>query len=204
MYNEALDTYNTVNAQDPEWQAIALFWADGPVATGTPPGHSMMICKQIIEQEGFNLAVAAEALARTGMAVHDAFISCWDTKYTHWWLRPESYINRVIHLSGDWVPFLFPTPNFPEYTSGHSTEAGAASKVMFDMWGDIPFTDHTHDAIGLPPRSFNTFAEAALEAVVSRKYGGIHYNHGNNDGYEQGVAIGAQISALAWKTAANP
>jgi hypothetical protein len=200
MYNQALETYNTVNAQNPEYQAIAVFWADGPVATGTPPGHSMMLCRQVVEQENMNLAEAAEALAKVGMAVHDAFISCWNTKYTHWWLRPETYINRVIHTSGDWVPYLFPTPNFPEYTSGHSTEAGASAKVMFDTWGNIPFTDHTHDAIGLPPRSFDTFEEAAREAVISRKYGGIHYDHGNNDGYDQGVAIGAQISALNWKT----
>ena len=50
------------------------------------------------------LDVAAEAYARLGIAVHDAFIVCWYAKYTYNLLRPVTYINRVIDPT--WLPFL--------------------------------------------------------------------------------------------------
>ncbi len=64
----------------------------------------------------------------------------------------------------------------------------------------IPFTDHTHDDLGLEPRAFNTFFEAAEEAAVSRLYGGIHYTFDNETGLAQGIFIGQKVSALPFQT----
>ena len=200
-YQAAMDVYTTTGdlgaSLDPDQTDIALFWADGPTATGTPPGHSMYICKQIIDQKGLDLFDAAEAYARVGMSVADAFIQCWYIKFTTELVRPVTYIQDLI--DGNWDPLLT-TPNFPTYTSGHSTESGASAKVMADLWGDdTPFTDHTHDSRGLKPRSFNTFTEAGLESAVSRLYGGIHYTFDNDDGFTAGQAIGAEVTALQWR-----
>jgi len=45
------------------------------------------------------------------MAVNDAFISCWKTKYQYNLVRPVTYVRRLI--DPDWLPLLT-TPPFPE------------------------------------------------------------------------------------------
>ena len=72
-----------------------------------------------------SLDSAAEAYAKVGIAVADAFISCWSTKYRFNLLRPVTYVRRLIDPS--WTPLLI-TPPFPEYTSGHSVQSAAAGK----------------------------------------------------------------------------
>ena len=53
-----------------------------------------------------------------------------------------------------WEPLLI-TPPFPEYPSGHSTQSGAAAAVLTAAFGeDFAFEDRTHEADGLPVRTF--------------------------------------------------
>lgn len=105
-----------------------------------------------MEQENATLALSAEAYARMGIAVADAFIGCWNAKYIYNLVRPVTYIQHLIDKN--WMP-LVNTPPFPEYPSGHSVQTGAAAVVLAGMFGkDYPFTDHTHDGLGLATRSF--------------------------------------------------
>jgi len=196
FYVEARECYEVVTNLTPDQKAIALFWSDSPVATATPPGHSVSILTQVIESKGFTLNVAAVAYAKIGMAVADAFISCWRTKYRYNLLRPVTYIQHLINPA--WVPLLV-TPPFPEYTSGHSVQAGAAAQVLTQMFGDVAFTDHTHDDAGLPPRSFASFFEAAEEAAASRLYAGIHFRSAIRRGIEQGRCVGRHVSRLHFR-----
>lgn len=194
FYQEAMAVYDAVQNLTPEQLEIAQFWADDPGATPTPPGHSVAILTQVLRQENASLATAAEAYARVGMAVSDAFIVCWHTKYMHNLLRPVTYINNLI--DPDWLPPVN-TPPFPEYTSGHSVQSGATAYVLTDLFGDdYAFTDHTHDSRGLEPRTFNSFEEYAQEAAISRLYGGIHYLYAIDLGLEQGRCVGERINAL--------
>ena len=103
-----------------------------PATTGTPPGHWVAIVGQLARNEGLSLMTAAEGYVRVGLAVADAFISCWHTKYTYNLLRPETYITRLIDPT--WLPLLI-TPGFPAYTSGHATQSGAAATVLTDLFG---------------------------------------------------------------------
>ncbi|MCI0589322.1 MAG: vanadium-dependent haloperoxidase [Planctomycetes bacterium] len=193
FYAEANEVYTTVNNLTSPQQEIALFWNDGPTITGTPPGHWISIAGQLLKGQAEDLAFAAEAYARLGMAVHDAFIQCWNVKYFYNLLRPVSYIQANIAGAGSWLPFI-PTPAFPEYTSGHSTQSGAAATVLTAVFGAIPFTDDTHGIhnpeLGFPAREFVDFTTAAQEAALSRLYGGIHYRPANENGYAAGVCIG--------------
>jgi membrane-associated phospholipid phosphatase len=170
---------------------IAQYWADNAGATGTPSGHWIAIMGQIARSDGLSLMAAAEGYARIGIAAADAFIGCWQTKYTYTVLRPVTYIQHLI--DPDWLPLLV-TPNFPEYPSGHSAQSGAVATVLTDMFGMKMFTDTLHmDHNLIPsqtPRSFLSFDEAALEAATSRLYGGIHYTSGNTNGLMQGRCIG--------------
>ena len=190
----ALDVYRTgVNLTD-EQKTIANYWADGAGQTGTPPGHWIAIVAQISRTHRLSLMASAEAFARVGIAVHDAFIECWYTKYVYNLQRPVTYINK--HIDPAWRSYLT-TPPFPSYDSGHSAQSGAASTVLTDMFGNTPFTDTIHTDHGLvpplPPRTFASFEAAANEAAISRFYGGIHYPFDNNDGLGSGQCIGDLI-----------
>jgi membrane-associated phospholipid phosphatase len=140
---------------------------------------------------------AVEAYAKVGIAVTDAFIACWDTKYRYNLLRPVTYIRDQIDPT--WLPLLA-TPPFPEYTSGHSVQSGAAFYVLADVFGEnSAFTDRTHEDRGLPPRRFDSFDAAAREAAISRLYGGIHYRPALERGLAQGRCIGEAVTRLPFQ-----
>lgn len=195
FFGEALEVHDTVNALTEEQLVIARFWADDPGLTATPPGHSLSILRQVLQARDANLAQAAEAYAKVGIAVCDAFIVCWQTKYIHNLLRPITYIRR--HIDPAWGdPLPVGTPPFPEYTSGHSVQSGAAATVLKALFGDVRFTDHTHDERGFAPRSFDSFDAFAQEAAISRLYGGIHYRAAIERGIVQGRCIGEAAARL--------
>jgi hypothetical protein len=194
FYAFGLEVYTTSVNLTEEQRTIAHYWADSAGTTGTPPGHWVAIVGQLARTEGLSLMAAAEGYARVGLAVADAFIGCWRTKYTDNLLRPETYITR--RIDPVWLPLLI-TPGFPAYTSGHATQSGAAATVLTDLFGITPFTDTLHQdhhlEPPLEPRSFGSFDEAAAEAAMSRLYAGIHYPFDNQNGLAQGRCIGQAI-----------
>jgi hypothetical protein len=193
FFNEAVDVFDAVNGLTTEQRDIAMFWSDDPGATVTPPGHSVSIVTQTLRARDASLAEAAIAYAKVGMAVADAFICCWHTKYRVNLLRPVTYIRSQVDPGWN---TLLTTPPFPEHTSGHSVQSGAAATVSTDLFGAVAFTDHTHDDRGLAARSFTSFWDAAREAAISRMYGGIHFQPAIDLGLEQGRCIGEQVNAL--------
>jgi hypothetical protein len=200
FHAQALEVYTAVVNATPEQLTIAKYWSDDPGATSTPPGHSISIATQILEKENANLAKAAETYAKVGMAVHDAFISCWKCKFDINLMRPITYI--IDHIDAGFTTPLV-TPPFPEYTSGHSSQTGAVARVLSDLFGyNYAFTDYTHahrTDIDGSPRSYSSFYEMANETAISRLYGGIHYREAIELGVVQGRKIGANISTLPFK-----
>ncbi len=197
FYQEALEVYTTSKSLTPEQRAIAAFWDDSAMLSMTPPGHWIGILSEILADKNASLEITAEGYARVGIAVADAFIGCWHTKFQFNLLRPVTYIQRLIDPK--WTPVLI-TPPFPEYPSGHSTQSGAAATVLTAFLGDgYAFTDHTHDDDGLEPRGFKSFWDAANEAGISRLYGGIHFRTAVERGLEQGRCIGEKVNALQFK-----
>ena len=192
FYSEALEVYTVTGNLTPEQLEIAEFWADNPVATGTPAGHWVRILSQVAEQQDLVLAVAAEGFAKIGIGMHDAFVTCWNCKYLFNLLRPVTYIQAEIDAV--WTSPVG-TPPFPEYTSGHSTQSGAASWLLQDLLGLVTFTDDTHSGVHAP-RVFTSFLEAADEASISRLYGGIHYRAAIEDGIDQGRCVALTLLSV--------
>jgi WD40 repeat protein len=190
FYAQARQVYDTSQSLTAEQKAIALFWADTPGMTGTPPGHWVSLVNQIAAAQQLPLDQTVELHALVGIGLADAFISCWQEKYTVSLIRPESYIQQ--HLDPDWEP-LIPTPPFPEYTSGHSVASAAAAEILTGLLGVMPFIDTTHESRGLGRRSFASFTAAAEEAAISRLYGGIHYRMAIDNGLTQGRCIGRTV-----------
>jgi membrane-associated phospholipid phosphatase len=111
----------------------------------------------------------ARTFAYLNMAMMDAAVSCWDTKYVYHYPRPAQADPSIKTLLG--------VPNFPSYTSGHSTFSAAAANVL----GYI-FSSRN-----------NEFVQMAQEASESRIYGGIHYRFD----CESGLKVGKNIANFA-------
>jgi hypothetical protein len=205
MYKEVYDKDKILTLPEME---IAAWWGDDPTETFSPPGHSYKLASIAIKKSGANLAKAAEAYARTGLAVADAFIDCWKTKFLYFNERPSSFVTA--NIDPTWRQF-WPEPPFPAFPSGHSIQSAAAAAVLTDLFGDnFSFTDDTHEGhrrfdgarfrdLRYPARSFKSFWEAAAECAYSRFLGGIHTRQDNEAGMEQGKRIGQNVNALHWR-----
>ncbi len=183
--------YDTAKAPTAEQRTIALFWADNPVATGTPGFHWISVVNLMIGRRALSADQAAEVYALTSLAIADAFIGCWKEKYRSLVVRPVTYTQRVFDKTYHTV---IPTPPFPEYTSGHSVQSGAAVQVLAAVLGDtIPFIDSTQVDVGQPARAFKNFSAARDEVAMSRIYAGLHYFPAVFDGVTQGQCIGQRV-----------
>lgn len=213
-YAAAVDEVMKLGAKDSATRTalqknIAIFWADGG-GTFTPPGHWNQIASNVSSIKGTTPLQTARTFALLNLALADAGISSWDSKYYFDLWRPIDAIrkadtdgNSATQKDVDWEPFL-QTPPFPTYTSGHSTFSGAASKVLAGLFGDVtPFSTQSdlHTApgkqsfedVGILTRSFDTFSQAAEEAGMSRIYGGIHFAFDNTEGLKAGRSIGQLV-----------
>jgi hypothetical protein len=182
-----------------EQSQIVAFWADGP-GTNTPPGHWLVVALGLSNRRSLALHESARLFALLGMALADAAIVSWDSKYYYHHWRPVTGIqhadrdgNRGTTASPTWMPFIA-TPPFPSYTSGHSTFSGSASRILELFFG----TDAVRFSLvsdGLPgvERFFTSFSQAAEEAGQSRIYGGIHWQYDNQAGLASGRALGDHI-----------
>lgn len=197
FYKEARETYLAVKNATPEQTEVARFWSCDPGSSSTPAGHSFSIMSQILNKKNASLALAAEAYARLGVALNDAFICCWAEKYKYTLIRPVTYINR--YIDAGWHPILN-TPPFPEYASGHSVESAASATIMAGLFGDeFSFDDHTNDSKGMKARHFDRFSDFAKEAGISRVYGGIHFRKAMTEGLKEGNRIGQIYAGIRLK-----
>ena len=204
FYEQALEVYTASKKLTNSDSAVAMFWDCNPFFLNTqghlnfatkklsPGGHWMSIAGIASANERLTFAATMTTYLATAIALHDAFISCWDEKYSSNVVRPESYINSYIDES--WRPLL-QTPPFPEYTSGHSVISAACAAVLSSIFGErLSFRDNTEVPYGLPSRDFNSFWDAAEEAAISRFYGGIHYRQAVEQGMLQGKKIGLLVA----------
>ena len=200
-YKELKEVYDISKNLTDEQIDIAIFWDDNPFVSRhkghvmfqdkkmTPGGHWMAIARKACTDKGFDMNASAKAYAYTAIGLYDAFISCWYEKYRTVRIRPQTAIQRL--MEEQWFSYI-QTPPFPEYTSGHSTISSSAAEMLTHLFGDNHvFTDSSELEYNLPVRSFQSFRQAALEASISRVYGGIHYRSGCENGNEQGKKVAA-------------
>ncbi len=191
---------DSMSALTPAKRETALFWADNPVATGTPGFHWVSVANQMVARRQQTASQAAEVYALMSIAIADAFIGCWKEKYRANVVRPVTYMHRVFDPKFETV---FPTPPFPEYPSGHSVQSGAAVTVLEKLVGDtISFIDSTQVDVGQKPRPFASFGAARDEVALSRLYGGVHYLPAIINGVTQGNCIAKRVLQL--KTRRSP
>lgn len=157
---------------DRERVRIVHYWADG-AGTYTPPGHwDAIACEDFVAQN-YSEARWARNLALVNMALFDAAICCWDTKFFYFNPRPSQINPKIKSWTG--------IPNFPAYVSGHSSFSAAAATIL----GHI-----------IPARA-GSYNDMANEASMSRLYGCLHYRSDCVVGLQLGKSVGDKAIARA-------
>ncbi len=165
--------YRVALALTPEQKRIADDW-NLDKGTVSPAGVWNLKAQQAAHEHGYDEPKTIRLLAAVNVAMMDAFISCWDTKFTYWTERPVTAIRAKYDPS--FLPYVI-TPPFPSYTSGHASISGAAAEVLSAFF----------------PDSATTFRAQAEEAALSRLYGGIHFPSDNDQGLILGQKIGQYV-----------
>lgn len=207
-----------------EQKVIAEYWADGP-GSESPPGHWMLFGELCSRRDGHGLDSDVKLFFVLANSMLDTSIATWARKRDFDSIRPISlvrsvYAGRTVQAWGGphqgtqpiegsaWRPYI-PTPPFPEYTSGHSafSAAGAEALRLFTGRDDFgasvvipagssriePGTVPAHDVV----LRWTTFTEAADQAGLSRRLGGIHFLSGDLNGRLLGRRIAARVMAAA-------
>jgi hypothetical protein len=159
----------TPTQRSDEQTFVGIFWAyDGTPSLCAPPRLYNQIALAIADQEGTgDVLELARLLALVNLALADAGIAAWDSKYVHDFWRPVTGIREADPGSGPtgqgdgnpatqgdpgWTPLGAPasnlagapdfTPPFPAYPSGHATFGGALFQTLRNYYGtdDIAFT----------------------------------------------------------------
>lgn len=136
---------------------------------------------KLASEEYFNRAiphpVASYGLALMNVAIYDATIAAWDTKYTYMRSRPSAVDSSL-------NPILL-TPHSPSYPAEHAVAAGAASEVLAFIF----------------PDKADFFRAQAAAANDTMMHSGIYYRSDIDAGFALGREVGQQ--AVAWAEA-NP
>ncbi|MFM8914396.1 MAG: phosphatase PAP2 family protein [Flammeovirgaceae bacterium] len=178
MQAQLREVKSYANNASREQLAIVHKWADGG-GTYTPPGHWNDIAEDLIANARWSEVRMARAFALLNMAMHDAGVGCWETKYFYFNPRPSQMDPSIKVKTG--------LPNFPSYTSGHSTFSAAAASVLSYLF----------------PANSQQFNEFAKEASLSRLYGALHYRIDCEMGLAHGTRIGSYTIGFAQADGAN-
>ncbi len=209
FYQQANETRLWVNNATYTDKWIAEFWSDDFFElTFEPAGRQIAIAGILVQEDDISLDKAVELYAKMGMAMSDAAIAIWNSKYIYNVRRPIEYIRDV--MEPGWTTLLNNpmngvkslTPEFPAYPSGHSGFGASGSAIMAEIFGNTnPFTDNCHqnrtEFIGTP-RSYNTILEAGVENAYSRIPLGVHYRMDCDEGIRLGYLAALRVDELPW------
>lgn len=191
------------SSRTPDQTATAFFWFE-PFATWNDIAVAAMQHAQVDPWQ------AARILALMNFAVVDATIVCFDAKYHFRFWRPYTAIRRGDEDDNDrtaaereWFPLLWTPPGqplmffippIPDYPSAAAIESAAAAAVLTSTLGNsVSFGVSSRTLPGVV-RRFNSFTHAAREAGMSRVFGGIHFVHAVEDGWNAGKRVGREVS----------
>jgi hypothetical protein len=146
-----------------EQKTIAEYWADRPNSE-LPPGHWNLFAQYVSRRDRHGphehgLDPDVKLFFALTNAIFDAGICAWDNKCAYASVRPITAIRylfagtRITAWAGPyrgtasidgatWLPYqtsTFPTPPFPEYSSGHSNVSAAGAEILRRFTGKDAF-----------------------------------------------------------------
>lgn len=213
------DGITTPTERTQEQTVIGIYWSyDGTPSIGTPPRFYNQILENIVGARTDDPVETARILALANVAMGDAAIAAWDSKYFYDFWRPITAIrtadrdrNPLTEADADWTPLGAQasnmsgpnfTPPFPAYPSGHASMGSAMFEALRLVYGTdaISFTQVSDEFNGvttdnegvvrpLLPRTFPSLSAAEEEVARSRVYLGIHWEFDGTGGMTQGRQV---------------
>jgi hypothetical protein len=203
-----------------------IFWAyDGTPSLCAPPRLYNQITLGIAQQRSTGAFDLGRLLALVNVAMADAGIAIWESKYHYQFWRPVTGIreadgNPATESDPTFSPLGAPasnltgpnfTPPFPAYPSGHAGFGGALFQTLRHFYGAdrVPFTfvsdefngetlDNDGHVRPLVPRSFTSLSQAEEENGQSRIYLGIHWAFDKTEGIAQGRRVADYVFQRAF------
>jgi hypothetical protein len=197
-YNEVkeLGDVNST-ARPPDRTNVARFYGvTEPIPIYNPAA------RQVSKTQGKTLSQNARIFALLAMAISDAAISVFETKYFYNYWRPVTAIragdtdnNRKTDPDPNWLP-LIPTPPFPSYPSGHASFGGGARAVLERLFGEDGHSiTLVNPAIPDVVLRYTSWEQITDDIDDARIYGGVHYRFDQEAAARQGRRIGLYILA---------
>jgi hypothetical protein len=218
------DGITTPTERTQDQTEAGIFWAyDGTPSLCAPPRLYNQIAMHIANQRGMTDVVdLTRMLALLNVAMADAGVASWDTKYFYNIARPVTAIRKGnidanSKTVGDptWTPLGAPatnlngpnfSPPFPAYVSGHATFGGALFQTLRNVFGTdaISFSFVSDELNGVTPgndgvprpmrpRQFQSLSQAEEENGQSRIYLGIHWKMDKVEGIKMGRTVANYI-----------
>lgn len=181
------------------WQTeTARFWEQlGPPAWN-------QVARGLSATQAMPLTARARWFALMNMAMFDAYLAVFDTKYHYNFWRPITAIrngdqdrNDATERDPAWRP-LIETPPHPEYPCAHCAADGAAGAILKSAFGAgaLPRFRVRFAAMPAVTREYDSIQQLQDEIAMARIWGGVHYRNSN----EVGELLGERIGDYVLKT----
>ncbi len=156
--------------------------------------------RQVSHAQGKTLAEKARIFALLNIAIFDAVIAVFDSKYFYNFWRPATAIqagnldgNRSTKQDPNWQPLIY-TPPFPSYPSGHAGFGGAARRILESLLGKDGHTiTLTHAALPDVVLHYSSWKEITDDVDDGRVFGGVHFRFDQEAAARQGKRVGRYV-----------
>lgn len=195
----------TSTERPPDRADVARFYA------ASSPGYLFSLTlQQLAEAQGRSMSHSARTLAVMFMAINDAFIASFATKYHYTFWRPETAIRNGDIDSDDRTEgdptfeTFISTPCFPSYPSNHASGSNAAAEVLRRTYGagehDITLSNPAVPSIAGITLHYETLKDICQDIDDARVYGGIHFR------FDQvaGSRLGRDVATYVYKHNLRP
>jgi membrane-associated phospholipid phosphatase len=166
--NELLWLHGLVGQSDPSIAPQVRFWD-----AGSPAYRWIDLISNRFLSGQNTTTYPHRVYAYVAMAMYDATVATWDSKYAYNRPRPS--------VADPTLQTTLPTPQSPSYPSEHAATAAAAAAVLSYFF----------------PNEASSFQALAEEAARSRLYAGLQYPSDYFAGLDLGRQVAARVIALA-------
>jgi len=144
----------------------------------------------------------ARLFALLNFAIADSVIAFYDAKYVYNFWRPVTAIraadtdgNPDTDADPNWLPETGKTAPDPSYPGAHAAISAAAAAVLGEVLGTEPSKlAVTSEVLPGVERVFQTFADAAEEATLSRIFAGQHFRFDLDAGERLGREVADEVT----------